>query len=111
MIRFFQERRSLVVSDSNCECAAAIGLSQAGDREGRRTAGSDRNDNVTGIDPVLSDRRTPSSILSSAPSIERVRAFGPPAITNNSRSSGQLNVGISSAPSWTARRPDVPAPT
>src|SRR5262245_10341128 len=32
-------------------------------------------------------------------------------MSSSNRSCGQLKVGMSSAPSWTARRPEVPAPT
>src|SRR5580692_8850089 len=38
-------------------------------------------------------------------------ALSPPATMKRTRSLGQAKVGISSAPSWTATRPEVPAPT
>ena len=40
-----------------------------------------------------------------------MNALSPPATMKRTRSLGQAKVGISSAPSWTATRPEVPAPT
>ena len=56
-------------------------------------------------------RAAPAAASSSAPSTERVRATSPPAMRKTQRSRGQEKVGVSSAPSWVPRRPDVPAPT
>ena len=55
--------------------------------------------------------RTASPTSSSAPSTLVVNALSPPAMMKRSRSCGQAKVGVSSAPSCTATRPDVPAPT
>jgi hypothetical protein len=48
---------------------------------------------------------------SSAPSMLVTKAVSPPATMKPTRWLGQAKVGISSAPSWTATRPEVPAPT
>ena len=56
-------------------------------------------------------RATASATSSSAFSTARRSAPSPPAMRYTTRSSGQLKVGGSSAPSWTPIRPEVPAPT
>ena len=47
---------------------------------------------------------------SSTPSTLAISARSPPAIASTRREAGQPKVGQSSAPSWTASRPDAPAP-
>ena len=109
MIRLFQERSRLIIGDADCQCAAFF-ASRMQQRKRRRAAGGDGDQRITCANGVMQHELAACSASSSAPSVERSSASSPPAIKSSSRSGGQLKVGMSSAPSWTASRPEVPAP-
>ena len=64
-----------------------------------------------GVTAAVSMAAAPALTSSSAPSMERTSALGPPAMIPTTVSGGVPNVGGHSDASSTPRRPEVPAPT
>ena len=86
-------------------------FAQAGERKGRGAAGGDPEQHILGSDLVKADQ--PKRVLDLVFGAFHRAGHGVVAARHKerSRSSGQQKVGISSAPSCTASRPEVPAPT
>ena len=111
VVGFVEDRRVRVVGDADGQRPARSGFAQTAERERRRAAGRDRDQRVPA-------RRSRAARRARRPRRSRPRRPRPRAAARRARrpsaapgaTAGQPKVGISSAPSCTASRPEVPAP-
>ena len=106
-----QQRGAGIVGDTDRHCTARACLLQRRDREWRCPAGGDRDHHVVRREPRgidLPDRIVDIVLRALDAGDKRAVAAGD---DEADALLGQAKVGVSSAPSWTATRPEVPAPT